>query len=79
MLNIKMGAPLSEMFDNYKNIPCYVPIKRLAYEGGFYFELLRGEFTGYSSILGKYCFSLYNGETTKLNYSEAKQIFLALF
>ena len=58
-----------------QNIPVLIPVTRLRYEGGFTTEYLMGEFTGYSFILGKYCFSLYNGETAKLDHKEFKFVF----
>jgi hypothetical protein len=45
---------------------CAVPVPRIAYEGGFTVEYIRGEYTGFSHITGKHHFSLYNGETVKL-------------
>ena len=65
-------------YDEYINKPVLVPVNRLRYEGGFNIEYLLGIFTGFSSLLGKYCFSLYNGETVKLDSQEIKQVFLTM-
>jgi hypothetical protein len=46
---------------------CTVPVPRIKYEGGTTTENLRGEYTGYSTITCKHHFSLYNGETVKLD------------
>ena len=65
---------METVYDVHKNKPCTIPVPRITYEGGETIEYLRGEFTGYSFKLGKYCFSLYNGETVKLNNSQMKTI-----
>jgi len=61
-------------YDIHKHQPCTIPVVRATYEGGETIEYMRGEFTGYSFKLGKYCFSLYNGETVKLNYFQMKAV-----
>jgi len=52
---------------------CTVPVPRIKYEGGQTTELLRGEYTGYSNITGKHHFSLYNGETVRLDSLQGVQ------